>query len=113
MTFKIAIVLPFSQNFFYGINIVVQTNTQKNLTRLNRGDTSCLRLIQIQSFQLKKPEYSYAGKMVQSTAWLRLPPPTEKHLKIPAAPQKVAIVPDHTTQVMKSASAPPISCARA
>ena len=33
MTFKIAIILPLHKKFFYGINIVVQTNTQKNLTR--------------------------------------------------------------------------------
>lgn len=33
MTFKIAIILPLHKNFFCVINIVVQTNTQKNLTR--------------------------------------------------------------------------------
>ena len=33
MSFKIAIILPLHKNFFCGINIVVQTNTQKNLTR--------------------------------------------------------------------------------
>ena len=45
MTFKIAIILPFHKNFFYGINIVVQTNTQKKSNvRLTEGNNIMKKL---------------------------------------------------------------------